>query len=144
MGKRLFETTHQYKINAPPEKVWQAWADAAQWSVWVQMNMSNNFSIGKKFSNGKNEGGEYLAIAYLQKISFTWEMKRYTAGSIVTIHFKPDENATICTLTHHQLQTQSDLQDARLGWNWAMDSLQSFMENNKPLSWEEWEAKHSR
>lgn len=137
---QTFTTSFERKIALPIENVWNAWADRTKWSSWVQMEMTNDFRVGGEYHNGKGEGGKYVKIVPLETIRFTWEMKRYQPGSIIEVNFKETENQTTeCQLIHSNLQTQSDKDDSVLGWNWAMDSLKSFLENGKPLSWEEWE-----
>jgi uncharacterized protein YndB with AHSA1/START domain len=143
MNNSLFERSFSRRINAPLEKTWQAWA--ALWSVWVQMNMSNDFRKGGSYNNGMGEGGEYIEIVPQKTISFTWQMKRYQPVSSIEVRFVPEgPSCTICTLTHKNLQCESDAADAELGWNWAMDSLQSFLEEGKALSWEQWEEKNKQ
>lgn len=140
MNNQTFITSFERKITAPIKDVWEAWADAGKWSSWVLMDMTNDFKVGSEYHNGKGEGGRYLKIVHKETIQFSWEIKRYKPGSIVEVNFKSiDNKITECKLIHTNLQTQSDKDDSELGWNWAMDSLKSFLETGKPLSWEEWE-----
>jgi len=139
--EQTFNTSFERQINAAIEKVWQAWADASLWSSWVFMNMKTDFRVGGRYDNGKDEGGEYLEIVPMQKIKFTWEMKRYRPGSIIEIEFESTGQSTLCKLLHSNLQTLNDVHDAELGWNWALYSMQCFLETGKPVSWEAWENK---
>lgn len=140
MSNQIFETSFERKITAPIKDVWDVWADPAKWSLWVLMEMTNEFKVGSEYRNGKGEGGSYLKIVPMESIQFSWEMKRYKPGSIIEVNFKSiDNQITECKLIHSNLQTEGDKDDSELGWNWAMDSLKSFLETGKPLSWEEWE-----
>ena len=104
------------------------------------MNMTNDFVVGGEYGNGQGEGGKYLKIVPMETIQFSWNMRRYKPGSIIEVSFAKKGNTTTeCKLIHSNLQSQSDKDDSGLGWNWAMDSLKSFLETGKPLSWEEWE-----
>ena len=94
-----------------------------------------------RFENGQGEGGTYTSIDPHKLIGFTWDMRRYKPGSTIEVRAaKGDE--TPCQLARLNLQSESDVDDARLGWAWAMDSLQSFLEAGKALSWEEREARN--
>lgn len=140
MSNQPIMTSFTRNISASVNDVWTAWSDQVKWSSWVLMDMTNDFKTGGEYNNGKGEGGRYLKIVPMETIQFTWEMKRYKPGSIIEVNFKPLENTrTVCTLLHSNLQSQNDKDDSELGWNWAMDSLKSFLETGKPLSWEEWE-----
>lgn len=140
MKNQTFVTSFERKINAPIKNVWEAWADADKWSSWVLMDMTNDFNVGGEYHNDKGEGGRYLKIVNMETIQFSWEMKRYKPGSFVEVRFKSiDNKVTECQLIHTNLQSQIDKHDSELGWNWAMDSLKSFLETGNPLRWEEWE-----
>ncbi len=140
MSAQAFTNSISRQIKAPVKKVWDAWADKYYWSEWVMMTITNDFRVGGKYDNGKGEGGEYKEIKLHEKISFTWNMKRYIPGSYVEVSFLSiDDKTTLCTLTHQNLQAESDRADSELGWSWAMDSLQAFLETGKPVSWEAWE-----
>ena len=141
MKNQTYETSFEREINSPLENVWSAWSDQTKWSSWVSMKMTTDFRVGGRYNNGNGEGGRYLEIIPHKIIQFTWEMKRYKPGSIIEVSFYNNKaDTTICKLSHKNLQSISDKSDSELGWNWAMDSLKSFIENGKALSWEEWET----
>ena len=63
-------------------------------------------------------------------------------NNLFRLRFTARGDETLCKLVHLNLQSESGVNDAQLGWASAMDSLQSFLEAGKALSWEEWEARN--
>ncbi len=135
-----FSMSTQRLIAAPAADVWTAWADPVRWSQWVQMTMTSDFRAGGRFDNGQGEGGVYKRIREPSLLMFTWEMQRYKPGSSVEVYITEQGDKTLCRLDHVALQLEDDMHDAELGWAWAMDSLQTFLETGTALSWEQWEA----
>jgi hypothetical protein len=43
-----------------------------------------------------------------------------------------------------KLASQDDREEMREGWSWALDSLKSFLETGKPVTFEEWKRKGPR
>lgn len=41
-------------------------------------------------------------------------------------------------LSHEKLSSKAEVEDLREGWSWAMDSLKSYLETGKSISWKEW------
>jgi uncharacterized protein YndB with AHSA1/START domain len=136
-----FKITFERTINAPIQKVWEAWSDPTTWSKWAFQNITSDFKVGGKFDNGKGEGGEYIIIEPLKLIRFTWDINHYEPGSFIQIIFiSKGEKETLCRLEHNELKRQSDKLDSEIGWNWGMDSLKSFLETGKGLTWDDWQT----
>jgi len=58
------------------------------------------------------------------------------------IDFNPkSENRVGIRLTHYQLKSKKDQVSLKDGWQWAFDSLKSFLEKGVPISVSEWEKK---
>jgi len=53
-----------------------------------------------------------------------------------------EEGQLQVALEHARLSSQADLDDMRLGWSWALDSLKAHLETGKPLPFNEWQAGH--
>jgi uncharacterized protein YndB with AHSA1/START domain len=128
-------------IDAPVQRIWDAWADPAIHSRWFTTDVEMDFIEGGSFINKDGDSGVFKRIVPLKRIRFTWASLYHEPGSEVTLEFtsKSDARATL-ELTHSKLASQKDADDLQEGWSWALDCLKLFLETGKTISFEAWKS----
>ncbi len=131
-------------INAPRDRVYEAWTDPAQLKEWfgpenVQTrDLIADARVGGRFRwrliNSEGEemtvSGEYRELQPGKKIVFTWQWQddedweEHT--SIVTVELDDAEGGTELRLIHEQLPNEQSRDGHTRGWNSALDKLQKF------------------
>jgi uncharacterized protein YndB with AHSA1/START domain len=129
-------------VAADLDRCWYAWAEASELSKWFTTSAEQDFREGGRYRNADQDSGTFLRIVPKNRVRFTWEQELHQAGSEVEVTFQtlPTGKTRIC-LTHEKLSSQKEVADLREGWSWAMDSLKSYLESGKPISWKDWKAK---
>jgi len=128
-------------IAVPLEKAWNAFALASELNQWFTTGAAQEFEEGGRYTNNDGDGGTFKRIVPMKRIRFTWEQKIHQPGSEVEVTFasKGDQKTAI-VLTHEKLHSKEEVEDLREGWSWAMDSLKSYLETGKNISWDSWKA----
>lgn len=126
-------------INAPVERVFNAWLDADSLSSFMtpMPGMPNprterDGREGGRFAiymqvNDKEipHTGTYLEVSPHTKIVFTWESPFSTDGSTVTILFKPlDKNTTEVDFNHIKFISKEERNDHEGGWTYILEVLE--------------------
>lgn len=126
------------RINAPVEKVYQAWLDPQTLTRFFSncqgislTKAETDPKVGGRFLLVMNNGtrdiahtGTYLELVPHARIAFTWESPFMTMeGSTVTLDFAPDGEATLLTLTHVRFETESSRDGHLGGWTAIVDGL---------------------
>ncbi|NOX43686.1 MAG: SRPBCC domain-containing protein [Gammaproteobacteria bacterium] len=125
-------------INAPIEKVFDAWLNAETLSQFMtpMLGMPNpktendpreGGSFVIKMRVGEDEiphTGEYLEINRPSKLVFTWISPFSTVGSTVTINFKSiDDSTTDVELIHVKFADEESRSNHEGGWGSILDKL---------------------
>ena len=131
-------------INAPRDRVYDAWTDPAQLKEWfgpesVQTrNLVTDARTGGKFhwdlttSEGeeKTVRGEYRELQPNKKIVFTWQWEDdedwQTHVSVVTVELSHHEGGTELRLIHEKLPSVESRDRHNEGWNSVLDRLEKF------------------
>jgi glutathione S-transferase len=132
-------------INAPLERVFEAWTDPAQLKQWFgpdwvrTREIVAEAKVGGKFRwdlidcDGKEKtiAGEYREIVLEKKIVFTWRHSDDEAWenriSIVTVEFSNRDGGTDLRLKHEQLPNEASRNDHNEGWKSVLDRLEKFV-----------------
>jgi glutathione S-transferase len=131
-------------INAPRERVYQAWTDPAQLREWWgpegvrTRNFTADAQVGGKYRwdlcNQEGEEmsvfGEYLELTPGRRIVFTWKWdddENWKAhDSIVTIELSDRDGGTEVRLIHEKLPSEASRDRHTEGWNSVLDRLEKF------------------
>lgn len=133
--------TIKRRINASPQKVFQAWTDPAQVSRWfgpheapcaraeADLKVGGRYVIVMNGADGEvhEVSGTYREIVPDQRIVFTWAWKSTPERvSLVTVSLREDGEATILTLTHEQFFDEEARDRHNHGWVGTLDRLERF------------------
>jgi len=128
-------------VNAPVEKIFAAFSDAKEMDKWYSSKTKLDFKENGRYANADGDAGEFKKIRPNKAIRFTWENKRYTAGTFIDLTFqsKGDKKCAVM-IAHDRIQTRQEADDLRAGWGWALDLLKSYLETGKQISYADWET----
>lgn len=132
-------------IKAPPEKVYQAWTQAAQLVRWFgphetildSVKATLDARVGGKyrasFTTADGEyhevGGVYREVIPNRRLQFTWAWHTMPEReSLVTITMEPDGTGTMLTLLHEQLFDQAAADGHKYGWTGTLEKLAAVFE----------------
>jgi uncharacterized protein YndB with AHSA1/START domain len=130
--------TLQRRINAPVQRVYEAWLDPATLTRFManckgmslaaaetDPRVGGRFLLAMNTSNGVvDHRGTYLELVPHSRIAFTWESRFCTVeGSRVTLDLVPDGDGTLLTLTHVRFETESNRDGHSGGWTTILDGL---------------------
>src|SRR6266705_6578155 len=131
-------------INAPRNRVYEAWTDPAQLREWFgpenvrTREVVADARVGGKFrwdlSNSEGERmtalGEYRELEPGKKIVFTWQWQDDEDWenhiSIVTVELDDADGGTELRLAHEQLPNEESRDGHTQGWNSVLDKLAKF------------------
>ena len=129
------------RLKAPAEKVYQAWTQPEQMTLWWGVTPHNSrkpiaetdLRVGGRFRVqfwGKNEehhsvSGIYREVVPNRKLVFSWAWQSTPEReSQVTIDLNPVTDGTMLTLTHEQFFDEKARDDHRRGWTLALDTME--------------------
>jgi uncharacterized protein YndB with AHSA1/START domain len=135
------EVIVERSISVPVERAYHAWADPAQVAAWFTTHAEQDVRVGGRYSNADGDSGEYLEVQPGERLRFTWEQPKAAPGSNVTVEFVPEaEDIVTVRITHNDL-TADDVAGLQDGWDWALDSLKSYLETGAPVTFEDWQSR---
>lgn len=135
-----FRLVMEQRVDSPAERAYAAWADAAMISSWFTEHQEQELRVGGRYKNSDGDSGEFLEIVPEQRLAFTWEQAQHAPGSWVAIDVMPADSGAVVRLTHNNLAQRSDAENLNEGWSWALDSMKSFLEEGRPIRYNEWES----
>jgi len=125
-------------INAPIEKVFDAWLDPAMLTQFIlpapgmpQPEVENDPRENGRFSiimyvgdNKIPHSGTYLTINRPKQLVFSWESTFSVDGSQVALQFSTiDDNSTLVELTHTKFTDEESRTNHQGGWSNILDAL---------------------
>lgn len=136
--------TLKRRLNAPPEKVYEAWTQAEKLVRWfgpaetlpgtvkAEMDVRVGGTFWASFSAVDGEfhkvGGTYLDVVPNEKLVFTWAWHTTPEReSQVTVTLRPDGGGTMLTLHHEKFFDQAAADGHKRGWTGTLDKLERFV-----------------
>jgi uncharacterized protein YndB with AHSA1/START domain len=125
-------------INAPIEKVFNAWLDPETLSQFMMPmpgmpnpKTESDPRVGGQFTIFMQVGdqeiphtGEYLKLERPNQLAFTWNSPFSTDGSIVTLNLKEiDPNKTLVELAHIKFPSEESRANHEGGWGNILTEL---------------------
>jgi len=132
-------------IDAPPERVFQAWIDPQQRLAWWGddatyrgTKMESDLRVGGKWrTEGKSTqgkpfsvSGQYTRVEPPTALGFTWNHDWGQSGlpeTHVLIELTPTSSGTHVTLTHSGFTSTSERDDHNRGWQRVLGWLHSYL-----------------
>jgi uncharacterized protein YndB with AHSA1/START domain len=132
-------------IDAPPERVFQAWIDPQQRLAWWGddatyrgTKMESDLRVGGKWrTEGKSVAGKpfsvsgrYTRIEPPKALGFTWNHDWGQSGlpeTHVLIELIPTSSGTHVTLTHSGFTSPSERDDHNRGWQRVLGWLRAYL-----------------
>jgi uncharacterized protein YndB with AHSA1/START domain len=133
-------------IDAPPERVFQAWIDPRQRLAWwgdqgtyLTTKFDSDLRVGGKWlTEGKAKdgkdftvSGEYTRVDAPRTLGFTWNNTWGGAGAPEThvlIELIPTSSGTHVTLTHSGFKSVDSRDGHNQGWTRVLGWLQSYVQ----------------
>jgi len=130
------------RIDVPVEEVWAAWVEPDRISRWFSPDTEQDVRVGGRYRNGDGDEGEFLEVVPNRRLKFTWEQPDYAPGSFVIVDLLPSSDGSTEVRVEHANVACDDAGDLELGWNWSIDSLDSYLRTGTVISFETWAATH--
>ena len=129
-------------IQAPREKVFQAWTDPEKLIKWwgpegcschtaeVDLREGGGYRIQMSVPDGGEHftHGEYREVRPPEKLVFTWIWEKVAemegVETLMTLEFMEKGEATEIILTHERFPTAQDRKHHEWGWNSSLDCLE--------------------
>ena len=128
------------QINAPVEKVYEAWTNPQMIKQWfgpspemtshnaqVDLKVGGGYSIHIKSpedNSDHNVGGQYEEIVPNKKLVFSWKWEDGQETTQVTVEFQSEsDNRTLLTLTHRGFSEQEFADKHNHGWTGCLTNL---------------------
>ena len=131
-------------INAPRDRIYQAWTDPVQLKEWWgpkevrTLKIVADARVGGKYrwdlvnQDGEEMSvcGEYKELIPGKRVVFTWKWnddeawENYT--SQVSVEFSDRDGGTELKLTHEKLPSEESRDRHNHGWNSVLDRLEKF------------------
>ena len=128
------------RFKASPAQLYQAWTQPEKMIRWwgvtghantpiakTDLRVGGTFNVQFWTPDGEHQdvSGIYREVVPDRKLVFSWAWRSTPEReSQVTIDLKPDNDATVLTLTHEQFFDEKARDDHRGGWNAALDNLE--------------------
>lgn len=134
--------TIKRRLNAPPAKVFAAWADPKKLERWFgppnikSVSAKADLRVGGKYqivalaTDGERHqvDGVYREVVPNEKLVFTWAWHTTPEReSLVTVLIKPEGDGSILTLTHEQFFDEAARDRHNQGWTAIMAKLEEFV-----------------
>jgi uncharacterized protein YndB with AHSA1/START domain len=134
--------TLKRRLNASPEKVYAAWADAEKLTQWFgpsqvepgTVNAEMDVRVGGRYRISFNAAGEYHEVGGVyrevvpnERLVFSWAWHSTPEReSQVTVSLKPDGAGTMLTFHHEQFVDQAARDNHERGWTGFFDKLEKY------------------
>ncbi|XIA65871.1 SRPBCC domain-containing protein [Bradyrhizobium sp. TZ2] len=135
--------TLKRRLNAAPEKVYAAWADAERLVQWfgpasveagsvkadIDLRVGGHYRISFNANGQYNQvGGVYREVAPNERLVFSWAWHSTPEReSLVTISMKPDGAGTLLTFHHEQFADATARDNHERGWTEFLGKLENYL-----------------
>ena len=135
--------TLKRQLKAAPEKVYQAWTQPEQMTLWwgvtphankpiaeLDLRVGGRFRVQFWSPDGQHHSvsGIYREVVPNRRLVFSWSWQSTPEReSQVTIDIKPVNEGSLLTLLHEQFFDQKACDDHGRGWGMALDNLERML-----------------
>lgn len=129
-------------FEAPVERVFAAWCDARQLSIWmtpgemtvpeatIDARPGGAYRIVMQRPDGTRNiiTGEYREVVTNERLRFSWQYEGQPADTEVLILFKPlDDRRTEMTLVHSNFADEQTRDLHNRGWSSGLEKLRRYL-----------------
>ena len=128
-------------IDAPVQRVFDAWMQRAQWAAWIgpegmkcevpemEPRVGGRYRIIMNMSDGSTLPviGTFQTIDAPHLFAFTWKWEGGEHDSLVTISLRDVGGKTELTLRHDGLLTAENVEGHGKGWSSALNKLEAYV-----------------
>lgn len=130
-------------IQAPAERVFQAWTNVEQMRRWwgtkeiacvgaeIDLRVGGAYRIGNRLPDGKLLwiSGEFEKIEAPRELVFTWCAEGQAgAAERVTVRLEARGSATEVTVTHERIPDAAARDQHEYGWRGCLEGLAKYLE----------------
>lgn len=126
------------KVETGVDEVFNAFTNPAILGRWFTKSAEIDLRVGGRYCTADRDKGEYLVVERPLRLRFTWENEGHCPGTVVEVALRAVREGTEITLEHSRIKDRGGLEDMRMGWSWALDSLKSYLETGEPIPFDEW------
>jgi len=131
------------RLDASPDEVWQALTEAGELASWLTEGGTFDGSLGGAvrldFGEGGVVSGEVERWDPTALLSYTWVFPD-GAESLVTFELSADGPATLLSLTHERVPTETAM-GYTPGWHAYLDRFDALVTGGPMPTWDErWEV----
>jgi uncharacterized protein YndB with AHSA1/START domain len=133
--------TLKRRLNAPPEKIYQAWINPEKIVRWfaparvkpgtesatIDARVGGRYRLSFDVDDGEHYevGGIYREMVPNERLVFSWAWHSTPEReSLVTVSLQPDGEGTLLTLHHEQLPDRAARDSHERGWTGMLDNLE--------------------
>jgi uncharacterized protein YndB with AHSA1/START domain len=132
------------RFNAPPEKVYAAWADPEKLVQWfgpasveagsvkadIDLRVGGRYRISFNANGNYNEvGGVYREVVPNERLVFTWAWHSTPEReSLVSISIKPEAGGSLLVFKHEQFADTVARDNHERGWNEFFAKLEDYLD----------------
>ena len=115
-------------IAAPLDRVYAAWASAAELDQWFGEGNQAEVADGGRYSNADGDTGTYKRVRPNKDLRLTWENPAHHP-SLVDVAFQDKgKGKTGVLVTHDRIPTREEADGLRAGWGEALTRLKAYVE----------------
>jgi uncharacterized protein YndB with AHSA1/START domain len=136
--------TLKRRINAAPEKIYQAWTDPQKITAWfapprvtagteratIDARVGGRYRLSFDTDNGEHHevSGVYRDIVPNRRLVFSWAWHSTPEReSLVTVSLEPDGQGTMVTLRHEQFFDQAACDNHEGGWKVMLENIERYL-----------------
>ncbi|MCC7477296.1 SRPBCC domain-containing protein [bacterium] len=116
-------------INAPFDKLWEAWTEPAQLSRWFGAGSKADVRDGGSYCNSDGDQGNFLRVRENKDLRFSWDNPAFPHTSLVdVVPSDKGKGKSHVMLTHTRIQTREEADGLRRAWGEAFEKLKKLLE----------------
>lgn len=115
-------------INAPVEKVYATWTDAAHFSQMFDDNGQQDVTEGGSLSCDAGCKATFTRVRENKDLRMTWEHPGCTAPMVVDVQFQDNKGKTLMNVMTSRIQTRAESDGLRNAWSEALNRLKALSE----------------
>lgn len=134
--------TLKRRLNASPEKVYDAWTDAEKIVKWfgpdsgrveraeMDVRVGGRYVVVFRTEDGEQHhvSGVYREVVPDEKLVFTWAWRSTPEReSLVTVLVRPDGDGALLTLIHERFFDEAARDRHEYGWTGSLNKLERYL-----------------